>query len=109
MYHHSQVLRAAFESSFIEGLTQTYTIKDTSVEAFRLFVQWLYGQKLDIGQLKSEEEKEMLRAKDKDWSDKEDLCLAELWVLGDKFIIPRLQTTSSILLSPSPKTTMMNS
>jgi BTB/POZ domain len=49
--YYSPVLNAAFNSTFIEGQTQTYRLEDTSPSAFRLFTQWIYGQKFDLIQL----------------------------------------------------------
>lgn len=42
------VLDAAFNSGFVEGQTQTYTLDDIGPRAFRLLVQWLYTQKLGV-------------------------------------------------------------
>lgn len=49
--HYTPVLKAAFESNFIEGQTQTYKLQDTTKGAVRLLVQWLYPQKLDTIEL----------------------------------------------------------
>jgi len=46
--YYSPVLRAAFNSSFLEGQTQTYRLEDIGVNAFRLLVQWLYSQNMDV-------------------------------------------------------------
>ena len=46
--HYSPVLDAAFNSGFVEGRTQTYELDDTRPGAFRFFVQWLYGQDIDL-------------------------------------------------------------
>ncbi|TVY41599.1 hypothetical protein LOCC1_G007765 [Lachnellula occidentalis] len=49
--HYSPVLKAAFNSDFIEGQTQTYVLEDIGpygIETFTLFVKWLYTQKLDL-------------------------------------------------------------
>ena len=64
---------------------------NVSPGAFKLFVQWVDGQKLDIGQLRDLEERDILDAKDENWTEKEDMHLAELWVLGDKLMAPQLQ------------------
>jgi hypothetical protein len=45
---YSPVLDKAFNSTFKEGETQNYTMDDASVEAFRMFVQWIYSQKLNV-------------------------------------------------------------
>ena len=80
--YHSPVLKAAFNSDFIEGQTQTYTLKEPSEITGRLLVHWLYFQQLDI-------------IDHDDWElngdSDEDLALMQLWILADKLIIPRLQ------------------
>jgi BTB/POZ domain len=45
---HSPVFKTAFNGSFVEGKTQTYRLEDTSVDVFRLLVQWLYSQKFKL-------------------------------------------------------------
>ena len=45
--YYSEVLDKAFNSQFIEGQTQTYTMKDEHPGAFRYLVQWLYQQKIN--------------------------------------------------------------
>ncbi len=42
---YSPVLRAAFNSNFIEGQTQTYTLEGCG-KAFQLVVQWMYRQSI---------------------------------------------------------------
>jgi len=42
----SPVLKAALNSTFIEGQTQSYTIEDIDPEVFESFVKWLYTEKL---------------------------------------------------------------
>ncbi len=75
--HYSPVLRAAFNSAFIEGQTQTYTIEEFDDTTGWLLAHWLYSQDLDIvGEMKRLEAEH---------------TLAYLWVLGDKLLIPRLQ------------------
>ena len=80
--HHSPVLKAAFNSNFLEGQTQLYTLQDPGETTGRLFVHWLYFQQLDI-----------LDHDDWESKDKEDvgLSLVELWTLADKLLAPRLQ------------------
>jgi len=41
---YSPVLKAAFNSDFLEGQTQTYILEDASVGGFQLVTQWLYRQ-----------------------------------------------------------------
>ncbi|KAG4433069.1 hypothetical protein IFR05_011463 [Cadophora sp. M221] len=83
---HSDVLGTAFNSEFTEGQTQTYRLEDTSESAFRLFMQWLYCQRLPIIQVLSHLDPEILS---QEWT--LDKTLIDLWVLADKFLIPRLQ------------------
>lgn len=86
--YHSPVLDAAFNGDFIEGQTQTYRIEDTSPGAFRIFVQWLYRQELDLFQLRGSP---VELDGDSDDCFTEDMALAELWVLADKMAVPALQ------------------
>ncbi|TVY50522.1 hypothetical protein LCER1_G005361 [Lachnellula cervina] len=82
--HYSPVLKAALNSDFIEGQTQTWTIKKPQKTTGRLFVHWLYFQQLlDRDDWEpSEDEDENL-----------DLPLIQLYMLADKLLIPRLQNT----------------
>lgn len=73
--YHSPVLKAAFNSKFEEGETQTYKLADVTVPVFWLFVKWLYTQNLE----------ELKTPKD------HDNALIRLWILAEKFFIPRLQ------------------
>jgi hypothetical protein len=82
--HYSQVLNAAFNSQFIEGQTQTYRLKDTTEGTFRLFVQWLYYQQLELLQLQGDDV-------DNNIANDEDKSLFGLWILADKLGAPHLQ------------------
>jgi hypothetical protein len=82
--HYSPVLNAAFNSQFIEGQTQTYRLEDTMEGTFRLFVQWLYYQQLELLQLQDGEF-------DHDLASDEDKRLFGLWILTDKLGAPHLQ------------------
>ncbi|PMD39700.1 hypothetical protein L207DRAFT_583558 [Hyaloscypha variabilis F] len=44
---YSPVLKAAFDSDFLEGQTQTYNLEEASIEAFQLVTQWLYRQAIN--------------------------------------------------------------
>jgi hypothetical protein len=46
--YYSPVFDAAFNSNFIEGQTQTCSLKDTSEGVFSLLLQWIYGQKVHV-------------------------------------------------------------
>lgn len=76
--HYSPVLNAAFNSEFLEGQTQAYTLEEPDEATTRLLIHWLYTQNLDI-----ELELETFD---------EDLILAQLWVLAGKLLIPQLQS-----------------
>ena len=96
------MLKAAFNSEFVEGETQTYRLEDIGKEAFSMFVRWLYTQKLEFedqevsikeaadsaqtapmgrttAQLKSQPRIAIQKN------------LATLWVLSEKLLIPRFQ------------------
>lgn len=40
--------KAAFNSQFEEGQTQTYHLEDTTENAIRLLINWVYTQNLDV-------------------------------------------------------------
>jgi BTB/POZ domain len=111
--YHSPVLRAAFNSAFLEGQTQIYRLDDVSPTACRLLVKWLYSQSfdthIDIDDIPeksvlstAESEKDSDKSGDKEEDDSgpspfeaawaaQDLHMAQLWVAGDRLLIPRLQ------------------
>lgn len=75
--HHPPVFKAAFNSDFTEGQTQTYTLEEPDETTGRLLVHWIYSQNLDIDWELAEFDKY--------------IALPKLWVLGDKLLMPRLQ------------------
>ena len=91
-------MKAAFDSSLIEGQTQTYRLQDISPSAFRLLAKWFYSDKIDLhvevdivtGDGEDNEDDEIPHELDKAWR-AQDLDLAQLWVAGDQLLIPRLQ------------------
>jgi hypothetical protein len=85
-------LRAAFNSNFVEGKTQTYRIEDTTEEAFRLVVQWLYSQKLVL--LQHTPNHPLLEDVTHLSGMAEDESLVELWVLAAKLKTPKLQNAA---------------
>jgi hypothetical protein len=97
VYHHSPVLKTAFESSFIEGETQIYKLDDVTPATFTLFVQWLYTQNLcnpitppgDVSSLIEH------------WH-----SLLRLWVLADKMMVPRLQNMTINAIENFRKSTL---
>jgi hypothetical protein len=79
--HYSPVFKAAFNSKFWEGQTQTYRMVDDAPEsAVHLLVHWLYTQKVDLAQIEGSA-KEM----------SENDHLVRLWVLADRLLIGSLQ------------------
>lgn len=73
--HYSPFFHAAFNGRFVEGQTQIMELEDVEPAAFHLFVSWLYSQRL------MDEQEESPSA----------TTLIRLWLLADRFLIPRLQ------------------
>jgi hypothetical protein len=99
---YSPVLKAALNSRFIEGQTQTYALDDTTDEVFRLLVQWFYGQKLESPVTDAEVDSVGRLVAEDDWinptisrfmkiSHQHQTSLVGLWILADKLCIPALQ------------------
>lgn len=78
-------LWAELSSVAIEGQTQTYRLSDVSPGTVDLLIQWLYFQKLKLEQLQPSTELSVPNKAE------EDLDLAGLWVLAEKFSILCLQ------------------
>lgn len=88
VFHSSPVLKAALSNpNFVEAQTQTYRLDDTTEGAFRLLVQWLYTQKLELLQMRQDFDVEA----NEGMEGEEDQSLVELWVLADKIDMPELQ------------------
>jgi len=81
-------LKAAFNSQLLEGQTQTYRLDDITPTVFLLFVQWLYSQEFKIISLGNP---------GNHWDDAPPAFetqhseFVQLWILADRFLIPRLQ------------------
>ncbi|KAN0103457.1 hypothetical protein V8E51_011770 [Hyaloscypha variabilis] len=105
--HYSPVLKAAFDSNFIEGQTQTYPLQDMLPSAFRLLAKWFYSDHIDL-QLDIDptvdinvtdevddnsdgEEDDHATLQLNEAYRAQDLNFAQLWVAGDRLLIPRLQ------------------
>jgi hypothetical protein len=99
--YHSEVLKAAFESQFIEGQTKIYKIGYHHPDTFRLLVQYMYRRSLpglhtspisnyqdglDPKRHSEEEIKSVSKAITKEMD-----FLTHLWFLADYLLIPRLQ------------------
>ncbi|KAH7417491.1 hypothetical protein BKA64DRAFT_636849 [Cadophora sp. MPI-SDFR-AT-0126] len=78
--HYSPVLKAAFNSNFLEGRTQVYHLDDVEEEVGSLLVNWLYSQDLVVESIEKEENVPY-----------EAVHLVQLWVVADKLLIPQLQ------------------
>jgi hypothetical protein len=93
---YSPVLDKAFNSTFKEGETQTYTMDDTTVEAFRMFVQWIYSQKFNVS-VHNGDTSLALQQLQNDSSNHRSTCkketsnLLQLWVLAEKLMVSPLQ------------------
>lgn len=82
--HTSPILKAAFNSDFIEGQTQRYTLEDTTEGAFRLFSEWVYTQNIYWDGESKDEPRSY-------W-------LPEVWVLAEKLLVPKLQNRAIDLI-----------
>ncbi|PVH85663.1 hypothetical protein DL98DRAFT_605229 [Cadophora sp. DSE1049] len=90
--HYSPVLKAAFNSNFLEGQTQISHLEDAKDETVSLLVNWFYSQELSVDSL---EKNEIV--------DGDHWKLIRLWVLADKLLIPRLQNVTIIKLTEMEK------
>ncbi|KAH6671105.1 hypothetical protein B0J14DRAFT_515200, partial [Halenospora varia] len=91
----SPVLDRAFNSEFIEGQTQTYTLEDNTPAAFRFFVQFLYQEKMTLDYHNEDPSDDLDHGR---YGDeyflkclKQEQDLVQLWILAEKFLIPKLQ------------------
>jgi hypothetical protein len=105
VYAHSPVLKAAFESNFIEGQTKTYRLEDTSEGAFRFLIQWFYSKKMNFATHDEFDDSrysafpKLPRSGGQPETDhdhytlchEQQLFLVELWILADKLLISELQ------------------
>jgi hypothetical protein len=91
------VLDKAFNSEFKESRTQKYEIEDTNPDTFRIFVQWLYSQKLTHIHYDEHWELEVDDVHNIDCT-KGTISRIELWVLAEKLLIPQLQNEVMRLL-----------
>ena len=77
----SPFFAAAFNGKFMEGESQSMRLDDVDPAVFGLLVHWIYFQKFDLPMVKGNEEEPT--------ADYEKL--AELWILGQRTIMPALQ------------------
>ncbi|KAE8446888.1 hypothetical protein EG329_011519 [Mollisiaceae sp. DMI_Dod_QoI] len=87
--YHSPVLKAAFDSDFIEGQKQEYRFEDDFEEdVVRLLAHWFYTSILSLSQINglSWENETSMEA-----FTTQSRCLIKLYVLADRLLIPTLQ------------------
>lgn len=93
VYHHSPVLKAAFDGPWLEGKSKLYQLEDTTPDSVRHLGTWLYTQQLSppivIDSRTTSQFVELNGYR---------RVLVDLWVLADKLIIPSLQSTTLMLL-----------
>ncbi|KAH8602925.1 hypothetical protein B0O99DRAFT_679906 [Bisporella sp. PMI_857] len=82
----SPVFKAALTGRFTEHSTQTYTLDDTSEACCRMLVKWSYSQDLVV-----QHRSQSCINLNKELKAEEDMTLAELYVLADRLLIPKLQ------------------
>lgn len=85
----SPVLKAAFNSNFVEGQTQKFRLQDTTERALMLLNDWLYTQNTNI--VESQVWDRQRGIPEFNANSDQDNAMVELWVLAEKLIIPRLQ------------------
>jgi hypothetical protein len=98
------VLRAAFNSNFIEGQTQTYTLENVDIKAFPLVVQWMYSK--TFRPYLTQEQTDYVDSLPLPRDRKSDLAtmgtikdkfglrccnLVNVWIIADYLQLPRLQ------------------
>lgn len=84
----SPVLKAAFNSEFIEGQTQEYRLHVPDIEdnVVQLLVAWIYTQRIELAQLDIDP-----RLREEQTFAVHSSYLVKLWVLSDKLLMPQLQ------------------
>jgi BTB/POZ domain len=73
--YYSPFFDAAFNSSFIEGQTQTMEYPDAHPHVFGIFVQWIHTQTIGSVCYKAESA----------------FRIVQLWILSDRLLVPSLQ------------------
>lgn len=112
--HYSPVLRAAFNSDFIEGQTQTYKLDEPERVVLQLLIHWFYTQTIKLDDYKVKfnplTSKQFHDTRRK--GNLESIALVKLWILSDKLLLKRLQNMvvdklEEILLSARLTPTMV--
>ncbi|KAE9381306.1 hypothetical protein N431DRAFT_321692, partial [Stipitochalara longipes BDJ] len=86
---HSPVFKTAFESTFVEGQTQSYVLEDTEPEIFQLLVQWLYSKTFQFSL--SDADIVSLSASTRHWASTSDEKIMAAKAIAGYLQIPRLQ------------------
>lgn len=81
--HYSPVLKAAFNSKFVEGQTQAYAFPEYEPEVIRCFIEWIYSQQVS-GAYSATDDRHIQFSE-------ATLVLSKLWVLADSILVPKLQ------------------
>ena len=84
--HYSPVFKAAFESGFIEGQTQTYKFDDVEGGVVQLLVKWLYTQEFTI-EIDLNAGVDMVKTQVR----VNTMLAVKLWILANKLLIFNLQ------------------
>ncbi|TVY59623.1 hypothetical protein LSUE1_G009222 [Lachnellula suecica] len=74
--YHSPFFDVAFNGKFQEGISRVLNLEHTAPRTFAMFVEWLYSQKVTV---------------DVEWSPSVLGDLADLWILADRLLVPKLQ------------------
>lgn len=83
---------------FPEDVTQTYYIDDYSPACFTLFIDWIYSQNFELylpdRDILETIDDEGIRNATKKKLEEQEFDLAQLWILGQKYLIPSLQNAA---------------
>lgn len=99
MASYSPVLKAAFNSDFVEGQTQTYNLEVADADAFQLLVQWLYTKSIqfcltdaEFNSLRDPSDDSRPPSEEVLWKlQRHSMRLVNLWITADYLQMPRLQ------------------
>jgi hypothetical protein len=114
MCHYSPVLKAGFNSSFVEGSSGEYKLDDVDPAVFRLLIEWIYTQDIEmccglasLNHPKGWQSKNYEDPLVQQFFDKQNDNLVQLWNLADRLLMPSLQnaviSTLAYLLMGSPE------
>lgn len=87
---HSEVFKTAFNSQFVEGTTGVYELDDTSGEAFRMLVEYLYSENITFRCHNLEPFRDINKSQDVDHRsvcDKEVMDIVLLYILAERYLV----------------------